>query len=215
MISALGPFIKAFLVRPHVCFASLLHQFLIIAKYISSSSWYVYFLWRSVYYCVLHGTSPIWCYANFQLLTLILPKSHHELPLVYFSLVCVSVVYRAIIFLIHWNQIFYNQAYMMSLELCFQFAIIWLTNPMWKQMHIQRMSFAAMLGCCKGQMRVWLDSGYLQWYSGYATLCSSTDPESCVNTEQCRSAGHKNTETCKSNNTVKRNRQTHNVYKYA
>lgn len=126
----------------------------------------------SVYCYVL-----LWC-ALFQVLTLTPPKSHHDLPrIVYFSSVCVSIVNKAIIFHTHGAQIWHSRVYMMSLEPCFRFAIIRLTNRLWKQMQRQRMTFAAAtLGCRKGQTTVWPDSGYLQWYStlGYATLCSFT-----------------------------------------
>lgn len=75
----------------------------------------------------------------------------------------------------HSDQICHNQVLMMSLEPCFQIAIK--SQPHVKTNAQTKLTFAAaMFDCCKGQRRFWPDC--LQWYSGYATLCSDTHVES-------------------------------------
>lgn len=191
----------------------MLQQFIIIAKSISNSSWYVYSLRRSVYFCVLHVTSPIWCFL-FQLLTLIpasLQTATNLHALVYFvSLACIIKFSSN-----HRDQICHSQVCMISL--CVQFAIIRLTNATWKQMHKQNITFAAAIfGWCKGQKGVWLDPGNVLCGSRYVTLCSVSILESSNPAKQ-KTGTHKHRYRQRKHNWKQHTsyiyRLTHNIFK--
>lgn len=91
----------------------------------------VYFLRRSVYYCVLHGTGPIWWYSpsRFSLLCLYCVRWNHSLQITGIKFVTIKFV---------WSQL--NPAFNLQSK----------ANPMWEQEHKQNMTFAAaLLGGCK------------------------------------------------------------------
>lgn len=79
---------------PRVCFSSMLQQFIIIAKSISNSSWYVYSLRRCLFLC----TS---CHQSHLMFPFPTPHPHSCLTtdchkFACFSLLCVSRVYYKI-----------------------------------------------------------------------------------------------------------------------
>lgn len=146
-----------------------------------------------------------------QLLTLMHPKADHELCILvrFVSIVyggysfsanqCRSNLSQSGSYDVTWTLLFYSQSK---------------GNPTGKQVRKQSWPLLLqMFGCCKGRERFWLDSGYLQWYSGYAALCSDTNLVSWVNTEQCCTAEHKNGERWKSNSRTKSRcaAETHSV----
>lgn len=179
--------------RLDVCFASVLHQF-IIAKSISK------FMLKCIFptkFCILLCTA--WCWSH---LMYPFPASHPHASkrlIISCHTLCILVQFVSAVY----GGIMFCKSQRSNLSQSGLHDVTWtlLSIRNQKQPHVKtnaqtKLTFAAaMFGCCKGQEKCWLDSGYLQWYSGYATHCSDTNLESWVNTEQCRSAEHKNSET--------------------